>query len=69
MVLCTVHRISPNTEPPPGPKNPQPFMDNDKFDGASKPSGKYSGYSEALISLGTGQLGTGNWFSGSRRSQ
>src|SRR5580693_8319835 len=39
MVLCTVHRISPNTETPPGPKNPQPFMDKDKFDG-KKPSGK-----------------------------
>jgi pilus assembly protein CpaC len=32
MVLCTVHRISPNTENPPGPKQPQPFMDKDKFD-------------------------------------
>jgi pilus assembly protein CpaC len=39
MVLCTVHRISPNVEPPPGPKNPQPFIDNQKFDG-KKPSGK-----------------------------
>jgi len=39
MVLCTVHRVSPNTEAPPGPKNPQPFMDNGKFDG-KKPSGK-----------------------------
>jgi pilus assembly protein CpaC len=42
MVLCTVHRISPNTETPTAPKNPQPFMDKDKFDGSkgSKPSGK-----------------------------
>ena len=41
MVLCTVHRISPNSEPPPGPKNPQPFINNDKFDGTKpKPSGK-----------------------------
>jgi pilus assembly protein CpaC len=41
MVLCTVHRLSPNTEPPPGPKNPQPFINNDKFDaGKPKPSGK-----------------------------
>jgi len=32
MVLCTVHRISPNTEPPTLPKNPQPFIDNSKFD-------------------------------------
>jgi pilus assembly protein CpaC len=39
MVLCTVHRISPNLEAPQGPKNPQPFMDNNKFDG-TKPSGK-----------------------------
>jgi len=38
MVLCTVHRISPNAETPSGPKNPQPFMDKGKFDG--KPSGK-----------------------------
>jgi pilus assembly protein CpaC len=37
MVLCTVHRISPNTEPPPGPKNPQPFINNDKFDGKKSP--------------------------------
>jgi pilus assembly protein CpaC len=36
MVLCTVHRISPNTEPPPGPKQPQSFINNDKFD-AKKP--------------------------------
>jgi pilus assembly protein CpaC len=39
MVLCTVHRISPNNEPTPGPKNPQPFINNDKFDG-KKSSGK-----------------------------
>jgi pilus assembly protein CpaC len=39
MVLCTVHRVSPNSETPPGPKNPQPFMDKEKFDG-KKPSGK-----------------------------
>jgi len=38
MVLCTVHRISPNAEAPAGPKNPQPFMDKDHFDGAK--SGK-----------------------------
>ena len=43
MVLCTVHRISPNTQTPPGPRNPQPFINNDKFDGSKgsvKPSGK-----------------------------
>jgi len=32
MVLCTVHRISPNTEQPAGPKTPQPYMDPSKFD-------------------------------------
>jgi pilus assembly protein CpaC len=36
MVLCTVHRLSPNTEAPPGPKNPQPFIDNGKFDQPSR---------------------------------
>ena len=42
MVLCTVHRVSPNTEAPPGPKNPDSFIDNQKFDGkktGTKPSG------------------------------
>jgi pilus assembly protein CpaC len=39
MVLCTVHRISPNNEPPPLPKNPQPFINDDKFDG-KKPAQK-----------------------------
>ncbi len=38
MVLCTVHRVSPNNEAPAAPKNPQPFIDNGKFDG-KKPSG------------------------------
>ena len=37
MVLCTVHRISPTNEPPPGPANPQPYLDPNKFD--KKPSG------------------------------
>ena len=32
MVLCTVHRVSPTTEPPAPPKDPKPFMDNGKFD-------------------------------------
>lgn len=32
MVLCTVHRINPNSEPVAGPKDPKPFMDRDKFD-------------------------------------
>jgi pilus assembly protein CpaC len=38
MVLCTVHRISPSTQPPAGPKNPQLFLDRDKFDGTANPS-------------------------------
>jgi pilus assembly protein CpaC len=38
MVLCTVHRISPTNEPPAGPANPQPFLDQNKFD-KKKPSG------------------------------
>jgi pilus assembly protein CpaC len=37
MVLCTVHRVSPSTEPPTLPKDPKPFIDNSKFD---KPLGK-----------------------------
>jgi pilus assembly protein CpaC len=32
MVLCTVRRISPNTESPTLPKDPKPFMDSGKFD-------------------------------------
>jgi pilus assembly protein CpaC len=38
MVLCTVHRISPSTEKPKGPKNPEPFLDQGQFD-AKKPGG------------------------------
>jgi pilus assembly protein CpaC len=38
MVLCTVHRISPSTQPPPGPSDPQPFLEKNTFDG-KKPSG------------------------------
>jgi pilus assembly protein CpaC len=38
MVLCTVHKISPTPQAPAGPKDPQPFLDKDKFDG--KPAGK-----------------------------
>jgi pilus assembly protein CpaC len=33
MVLCTVHKISPNMQTPAGPKNPEPFLDDTKFDG------------------------------------
>jgi pilus assembly protein CpaC len=36
MVLCTVRRISPSTEPPAPPKNPKPFLDQDKFDKPGK---------------------------------
>jgi pilus assembly protein CpaC len=36
MVLCTVHRVSPNTQAPPGPANPQPFINNGKFDKPSR---------------------------------
>jgi pilus assembly protein CpaC len=32
MVLCTVHRISPSAEQAAPPKNPQPFLDQGKFD-------------------------------------
>ena len=36
MVLCTVRRVSPSLQPPPGPTYPVPFLDNGKFD-ATKP--------------------------------
>jgi pilus assembly protein CpaC len=32
MVLCTVRRISPNSEPPALPKQPKPFIDTGRFD-------------------------------------
>jgi len=38
MVLCTARKVSPSTQAPPGPTNPQPFLDKDKFDKA-KPAG------------------------------
>jgi pilus assembly protein CpaC len=38
MVLCTVRRVSPSTQPPATPANPKPFLDKNKFDGP-KPSG------------------------------
>jgi pilus assembly protein CpaC len=40
MVLCTVHRISPSTQPTIVPKYPQPFLNNDQFDHSKKPDGK-----------------------------
>jgi pilus assembly protein CpaC len=38
MVLCTVHRVSPNAQSPKGPAMPVPNLDQDKFDG-KKPGG------------------------------
>jgi pilus assembly protein CpaC len=43
MVLCTVHRVSPDAVPPPTPKNPQPLLNKDDFDSHKsiiKPFGK-----------------------------
>jgi pilus assembly protein CpaC len=37
MVLCTVRRVSPTAQPPQGPANPVPYLDNGKFD--KKPEG------------------------------
>ena len=39
MVLCTVHRVSPSSQPPTGPKPAQPILDKDKFDGKPAPGG------------------------------
>jgi pilus assembly protein CpaC len=36
MVLCTVHRISPSSEPAAGPKDPKPFLDTNHFDKKNK---------------------------------
>ena len=38
MVLCTVRRVSPSSLAPPGPANPEPFLNNGKFDN-KKPAG------------------------------
>jgi pilus assembly protein CpaC len=38
MVLCTVRRVSPNVQSPKGPTNPEPYLDQGKFD-AKKPQG------------------------------
>jgi pilus assembly protein CpaC len=38
MVLCTVRRISPNNQAPPGPATPEPVLDKSAFDG-KKPAG------------------------------
>jgi pilus assembly protein CpaC len=39
MVLCTVHRVGATTETPAGPKNPQTFIDNEKFDKGTRDRG------------------------------
>lgn len=39
MVLCTVHRISPNAQNQAGPKYPESFLKNEKFDGKKPSSG------------------------------
>jgi pilus assembly protein CpaC len=39
MVLCTAHRVSPSAQEPAGPKNPQPFLQQDKFDGKKTEGG------------------------------
>lgn len=36
MVLCTVRRVSPSSEPPSTPSNPKPFMNPGKFDKGNK---------------------------------
>jgi len=40
MVLCTVHKVSPNVQSPPGPRDPLPFLNQDKFDGKKPSAGK-----------------------------
>jgi pilus assembly protein CpaC len=40
MVLCTVRRVSPSSQPPTTPANPKPFLDKNKFDGKPSGSGK-----------------------------
>jgi pilus assembly protein CpaC len=38
VVLCTAHRVAATSQPPEGPKTPEPFLQKDKFDG-KKPEG------------------------------
>jgi pilus assembly protein CpaC len=40
MVLCTVKKISPDVKPPTGPKDPEPFLNKEKFDGKKPGGGK-----------------------------
>ena len=39
MVLCTVHRVSPNAQDQTVPKYPDTFLKDDKFDGKKSPEG------------------------------
>jgi len=36
MVLCTARRVSPSSQPPAGPVNPQPLLDEPSFDGKNR---------------------------------
>ena len=38
MVLCTVRRVSPSSQPPKTPTAPEPFLDQQKFDANKPPS-------------------------------
>lgn len=40
MVLCTARRVSPSSQPPAGPTNPVPFLENEKFDDKKAPPKK-----------------------------
>jgi len=40
MVLVTARKISPTNNPPTGPINPKPFLDNGKFDNSKSPADK-----------------------------
>jgi pilus assembly protein CpaC len=39
MVLCTAHRVAPTNQPPAGPKNPEGYLENGKFDSKKNESG------------------------------
>jgi pilus assembly protein CpaC len=40
MVLCTVRKVSPGTQAPSAPRNPQPFLNPESFDGKKPATGK-----------------------------
>ena len=40
MVLCTVQKVSPATQSPAAPQDPQPFLNKDRFDGKKSSAGK-----------------------------